>query len=73
MLSYSSVEEQVVEDESEDACNEFFVLVEERTFLSSEGFSRDAHSVVQSTTEAVHSESQGYYGHRRGPNPRRLA
>lgn len=73
MLSYSSVEERVAEDDFEEACNQFPVLVEERTFLSLTRVSRDAHSVAQSTTEAVNSESHGYYSYCRGPNPRRLA
>merc|ERR1712194_407886 len=73
-LSYSSVEEPVVQDDSEDTAeNQFCVLVAERTFLSSFRLCRDAHSVAQSTTEAVNSESRGYHSYHRGPNPRRLA
>jgi len=75
MLSYSSAEESVAEehDSEDDAENHFVLLVEERTFLSLTHVSRDARSVVQSTTEALNPESHGYYSHFRGSNPRRLA
>jgi len=63
-----------IHDHSTDTDHElqWVVLVQDRTFLSWRRQLQDANSVVRSTTEAVSSSGEGYFGSHRGLNPRRF-
>lgn len=57
------------DDQEEE--NNPMVIVEKRTFLGEYPELRPAHTVVQSTTEALVGHSETHYSNNRGVNPRR--